>query len=709
VIDWARITWPEPAVGTAMAAAARTAGLEPRHADVGAPPAAVTGAVTTISMFLESAAHLLGIESEPVGCRHEELPTTLASIGASLVRLRVGDAFRWLAVVASGPRRLEIIGPDRRRTHLDLDALHAQLTSAMDAEPGSRVDKWLGRAQVPQRRAARARRQLLAYLLAERRVEGMWVLREDPGSSFARQLQRRGMVGLCTRFLGASLAQVVVSVGGWVMIARGALQGVVEPGWLVGWALLCVSMIPLQVWAARTAGELGTLIATRLKQRLLCGALRMDPNEIRRRGSGGLLALVSESQAIDGAGFGGALRSVTGLVQLLSACAVLWAGAGGWLHVVLLLGYLALIGAAGRKSAIARGAWTEQRFELTNRFVEHIIGNRTRVAQERRDRHHARDDGAFEAYLHASRAMDRWSNLVAPFASRGWVAVALLGLAQATLARDASVSQMAVSVAGILQASTALASLVPSLQNLLGAGIAYRSVRSLFEAAAVREEPGVPEVVSAQAHAPATAGSSVLAMHGVSFQFDKGGKPVIDHCDLDVREGDRVLLEGGSGEGKSTLASLASGLRAPDKGLVLLRGMDEKTLGAITWRRRVASAPQFHDNHILSGTLAFNLLMGRAWPPSEADLGEAEALCRRLGLGTMLDRMPSKLGQVVGETGWQLSHGERSRVFLARALLQHAEVVVLDECFGALDPDTLATCMDVVREYARTLVVIAHP
>lgn len=49
--------------------------------------------------------------------------------------------------------------------------------------------------------------------------------------------------------------------------------------------------------------------------------------------------------------------------------------------------------------------------------------------------------------------------------------------------------------------------------------------------------------------------------------------------------------------------------------------------------------------------------------------------------------MPAGLQQILGETGWQLSHGERSRLFIARALLQGPDVMVLDESFGALDPE----------------------
>ena len=84
-------------------------------------------------------------------------------------------------------------------------------------------------------------------------------------------------------------------------------------------------------------------------------------------------------------------------------------------------------------------------------------------------------------------------------------------------------------------------------------------------------------------------------------------------------------------------------------------------------------------------------------------------MCRELGLGRAARAHARRLQQMVGETGWQLSHGERSRLFIARALLQRADLVVLDESFAALDPENLRLALTCVLNRAPALLVIAHP
>jgi ATP-binding cassette subfamily B protein len=100
--------------------------------------------------------------------------------------------------------------------------------------------------------------------------------------------------------------------------------------------------------------------------------------------------------------------------------------------------------------------------------------------------------------------------------------------------------------------------------------------------------------------------------------------------------------------------------------------------------------------------------MGRRGIIGPQDLAEAEAICSELGLAELLERMPAGLLQMVGETGWQLSHGERSRLYIARALLQNSELIVLDESFAALDPENLQRAVECVVKRAKSLLVIAH-
>jgi len=294
---------------------------------------------------------------------------------------------------------------------------------------------------------------------------------------------------------------------------------------------------------------------------------------------------------------------------------------------------------------------------------------------------------------------------------RGWLLLGLLGLAPAFLAGRGAPAALAVSLGGILLAYEGCKKLATGLAHLAGEALAWQQAAPLFHAAARPEAATTPTLTRPPAGSAAGAGDTVpvLEAHDLVFRYRDRGEPVLQGAGVRIRAGDRLLLEGPSGGGKSTLAALLAGSRMPQSGLLLLDGLDRATLGTEGWRRRVVIAPQFHENHVLIGTLAFNVLMGRGWPPRQADLDEAEKVCRALDLGPLLERMPAGLQQIVGETGWQLSHGEKSRLYIARAILQEASLLILDESFAALDPLTLQRTLRFVLEKAATVVVIAHP
>jgi len=253
----------------------------------------------------------------------------------------------------------------------------------------------------------------------------------------------------------------------------------------------------------------------------------------------------------------------------------------------------------------------------------------------------------------------------------------------------------------MLLAYRALRRLVSGAWQLTGAAVAWQRVGVLYEAAAR------PETVGTLAD-QSKANSPLIDARDLVFRYSSSADPVLDGCSLRVAAGERLVLEGPSGGGKSTLVSLLSGLRQPNLGRLLIDGLDSEILSSESWGRRIACAPQFHENHVLAETFAFNLFMGKHRALEPADFQQARSICDELGLGDVLGRMPAGMLQMVGETGWQLSHGERSRLYIARALLQDAELVVLDESFAALDPENLERALECVLRRSRSLLVIAH-
>jgi ATP-binding cassette subfamily B protein len=284
--------------------------------------------------------------------------------------------------------------------------------------------------------------------------------------------------------------------------------------------------------------------------------------------------------------------------------------------------------------------------------------------------------------------------------------IGLAGLAYPFIVAQPTQAQLLIGLGGVLLASQSLNSLADDMLTLITGMLAWQQVEALVKVAGVNGEAVAPPV---QKSTTPDGEAPVLMARNLVFRYRERARPILRECSMKIQEGDRLLLEGPSGGGKSTLAALLAGLRRPESGLLLLKSLDLRTLGSDEWRRKVVVVPQFHENHVFTETFAFNLLMGRRWPPLPEDLDRAEAICRELGLGNLIDRMPAGLDQPVGASGWQLSHGEASRLFIARALLQDADLVILDETFGTLDPENLQRAMQCVLNRAPTLMVIAHP
>lgn len=700
------LMWSTPQLARALEALARASGLDARPAQIPYDSGNASLPKDVLDKWIQDNAQWFGLEAEYVDVTYDAVDEMLRQSGPALLQIR-GDGEPEFLVLLEGGKSVSVLAPDLSTRKVSPSWVRSRLVESLEEPLSSDVQTLIKLAGIPPKRRDRARAALIRERLRNKSMTSFWKLRTPPGTSFARQALEAKIPSRFLALIGAYLGEYALWILSWWLIGKGALEGTFDSGWLLAWALLLLTIVPFRLLSTWLQGVVSIGVAALLKRRLLYGALRLTPEEIRMQGVGQFLSRVLESEAVEAMALSGGFTALISVIELLAAFFVLsWGSAGGVLRV-LLAAWILLTSYFGFDFYVGRKTWTAARLHMTHESIERMVGHRTRMAQESHAHWHDGEDEELDRYLQLSRNVDRSELRLLALAPRGWLIVALLGIAPTFSSGSNSSEQLAIAIGGILIASRAFKRVATSLWQLVDAAISWKQVAPLFRAAARPEPVGIPMLRSVRE--PKEDSLNLVEAQDLTFRYQDRGEPVLRKCSFSIRAQDRILLQGHSGDGKSTLASLLIGMRTPQSGLLLLDGLDWQTLGIDGWRRRVVSAPQFHENHVLTETFAFNLLMGRGWPPTHKDLEEAEEICHELGLGEVLDRMPAGLLQMVGETGWQLSHGERSRLFMARALLQRASMIILDESFAALDPETLRRSLQCVLKRAPALMVIAHP
>jgi ATP-binding cassette, subfamily B, bacterial len=708
----AKAWWPLDSLGEAMEALVATRGLRTsqdltsHHTGDAWPsvqPEHVAG-------WLGWAAEQLGIEAVPVSSLISDLPELIAHGGPAVIEIGHEGASGFMALVGRRGKHPTFLSQDGNRITCRSDDFTELLCRKREIAVRPEVDRIIQAAKIKSHRRSAVANAMVRQRIAGEEINGITMLRIPASAHFGQQVRHAGIFGRLAVIVGLFVLLYGAEIWGWQLIGGGTISGQMQWGWLVAWLLLLLSMIPWRLLSSWNEAMFALDIGRLVKSRLLAGALALPPDTVKRGGIGQLIGQVMESEALQSLTMGGAFSVLVAIIELSFAAWILHLGAAPTAHLIL-LGLFALLTLwLGMTFNRRITGWTVQRLAMTSYLIEAMVGHRTRLAQERGGRRDSAEDGQLSTYLDRSMAMDSGGLRLGAGIGMAWTAMTLIAFIPALAAtRAPSPAAMAISLGGIMLAQRAFGSIASGLSSLSRAGFAWKRVAEIFRAAKGYQRAGMlgaADAVSGKANGAQS--GPVLEARNLRFAYDKSSPAVIESTNLVINRGDRLLIEGPSGGGKSTLAALLSGLRQPDAGLLLLGGLDRPTLGD-DWHRHVTTAPQFHENHVFSGTLAFNLLMGRQWPPSDAVLLEAQELCEDLGLGELLRRMPGGIHQRVGETGWQLSHGERSRIFLARALLQKAEVTILDESFASLDPETMEQCLQTALDRAETLVVIAHP
>ena len=546
--------------------------------------------------------------------------------GPAVMQFADSGGPRFLLVLTSRFGKPRVLCPDLELRACALDTLRDVLCAAHEASLLPEITRLLEVAQVSPDRLPSVRSVIARERLGTTRIGGGWILRLPPRAGFWRQLEEARLPRRLGTMLSLFAVTYALEILGWSIIGAAALNGRLDLGLLSAWMLLVMSIIPLRLIGGWLDATLALDISRLIKTRLLVGALQLDIEAVRHQGVGHLLGRVMESQAFEALALNFGLASLVAIVELGFSGWVLSRGAAPALHLVSLVLWLALAIGLSAKYFRRLSAWTSMRLDMTHDLVERMVGHRTTLAQEPPERRDREEDASLKDYLSTSAGLDR---SVIPFLAgvpSGWLVVGLAGLAPAFVSGTATPAGLAISVGGVLLANRAFSGIASGLASAAGAVVAWKQIRELFEAAA-RPVPAVPFITSQQMQAPAAdaAPSRLIDAEGLTYRYESQGEPVLNGASLTIDHGERLLIDGASGGGKSTLASLLVGLRTPDSGLLLLNGLDRFTLGD-SWHQFATEAPQFHENHVLSGTLGFNLLMGRNWPATDAELKEAHDL-----------------------------------------------------------------------------------
>lgn len=189
----------------------------------------------------------------------------------------------------------------------------------------------------------------------------------------------------------------------------------------------------------------------------------------------------------------------------------------------------------------------------------------------------------------------------------------------------------------------------------------------------------------------------------VSFGY-KGNNIVINEMTQKFIEGDKVLLLGENGSGKTTFVKLLVGLYEPVKGKIFINNQSIDKLCKDDIRKRVGIVSQ--EVFLFKGSVIENILFG----VEGKNRKDVSILLEKFGLTDYMERLPNGLDTQISQNGVGISGGQAQIIAFIRAVIKNKDILILDEATANLDQDTCRKIMSILCNYklCRMLFVISH-
>lgn len=190
----------------------------------------------------------------------------------------------------------------------------------------------------------------------------------------------------------------------------------------------------------------------------------------------------------------------------------------------------------------------------------------------------------------------------------------------------------------------------------------------------------------------------------VDFRYRVDGPPVLQHVSLALQPGQIIGVVGRSGSGKSTIAKLVQRLYVPERGRILVDGVDLAQVDPAWLRRQVGVVLQ--ENFLFNRSVRDNIALADPGLSMDRVLQAAKLA----GAHEFILELPEGYDTSVGEHGCALSGGQRQRIAIARALVANPRILIFDEATSALDYESEAIIQRNMAQICkgRTVIIIAH-